>query len=148
MKTIDEKAFYRCKSLEKIEIPSSVTHIAKYTFLQCFSLKEITLSSSTKSIDLLAFKGCSSLKNIKFERLPNNIGLYIFPFCTSLMEICQFPRFKINGNTIIREDEYVDINFITKDFSDTKNSKKYAINIVLGGSSDEKVALDNRRKQL
>lgn len=106
---IIDKAFYKCKSLTKIEFLVSITHIGKYAFYKCESLKELTIPSTVKTIDFNAFKGCSSLKRITIDPLPSNFDEYTTAICTSLMKNYQMPNFKIDKNTIILDGTYHDI---------------------------------------
>ena len=87
IKTIEEKAFWRCRKVEEINIPDSVTSIGSYAFGSCSSLKEITIPDSVTSIGGGAFSGCSSLKEITIPDSVTFIGKEVFKCCTSLKEI-------------------------------------------------------------
>ena len=50
-------AFYRCESLEKINVPSTVTHIGTGAFNRCSSLKELTIPQNAY-VEPQAFDGC------------------------------------------------------------------------------------------
>lgn len=103
-------AFFACKSLKKVELPDSVTHIASMAFLDCTSLKEINMPKNLLSIGEYAFsktalvevtipklakieKGAfehiSTLKTVIFEEGYEQIGSYLgeFAFCNALEKV-------------------------------------------------------------
>ena len=67
IKSIEDDAFYNCKSLTSIKIPNSVKSIGEWAFDNCTSLTSIEIPDSVKSIEYHAFNGCTSLKEIVFE---------------------------------------------------------------------------------
>jgi uncharacterized protein YjbI with pentapeptide repeats len=110
IKTIAGSAFYNCKSLRTISIPSSVTTISDYVFKGCSSLQSVSLPSGLTKIDQAAFEdctslksvtipssvttlvqgafsGCSSLEKVTLPRLITEIGSRTFYYCSSLTEI-------------------------------------------------------------
>ena len=80
-------AFYFCRSLSKIVIPSSVTSIGEWAFSNCGSLSTIVIPSSVTSIGDSAFLGCSSLSKIVIPSCVIKIGNGAFYSCRSLSEI-------------------------------------------------------------
>ena len=60
-------AFYGCRSLKEIVIPSSVTSIEQCAFKGCVSLQEIKIPSEIESIQEGAYLNCQLLKNVIFE---------------------------------------------------------------------------------
>lgn len=58
---IGAQSFYKCSSLEEIELPDSVTTIGNFAFRECAALKAIILSN-IKSLGSTSFAGCASLK--------------------------------------------------------------------------------------
>lgn len=61
MSVIPEQAFGNCKSLEKINIPSTVKSIGSYAFYNCSALTELTLSKNITDIANGAFYNCPNL---------------------------------------------------------------------------------------
>ena len=61
---IDDYAFYGCKGLESVAIPSSVTSIGAWAFRGCSGLMSVTIPSSVTGIAAAAFSGCSGLTSI------------------------------------------------------------------------------------
>ncbi|MBR0161136.1 MAG: leucine-rich repeat protein [Oscillospiraceae bacterium] len=58
---IGKYAFYGCKSLTDITVPSSVTSIGASAFSDCTGLANITMPASVTNIESDIFKGCVSL---------------------------------------------------------------------------------------
>ena len=85
--SIGDSAFYGCRSLSGIVIPSSVTSIGDYAFSDCRSLSEIVIPSSVTSIGDSAFSGCRSLSEIVIHSCVNSIGNSAFHGCNSLSGI-------------------------------------------------------------
>lgn len=68
MTSIGDKAFFNCKSLQKITIPAKVTKIGKQAFANCKKMKMITIKSSkltAKSVGSKAFKGIYKKPTVK-----------------------------------------------------------------------------------
>ena len=65
--SIGDNAFYKCRSLTSIVIPSGVTSIGNYAFMDCDSLESIVIPSGVTSIGENAFCNCSSLSSITVE---------------------------------------------------------------------------------
>ena len=84
---ICDEAFYCCRSLSEIVIPSSVTSIGKGAFLRCHSLSEIVIPSNVTSIGDSAFSWCRSLSEIVIPSSVTSIGDWAFSWCSSLSEI-------------------------------------------------------------
>ena len=64
---IGRGAFYYCKNLEKVVIPSTVTCICYEAFYCCQKLTEVTIPESVLVLEDELFDGCSSLETICYE---------------------------------------------------------------------------------
>ena len=84
---IGDSAFYYCRSLTSITIPSSVISIRKYAFYSCSGLTSITISSGVTNIGRWAFSGCSNLTNITLPSSVTSIGDSAFAGCSNLTRI-------------------------------------------------------------
>ena len=84
---IDTYAFYRCKSLRTIQLPSQITHISGSAFFNCTSLQEVSIPGTVKKIAEYAFNGCSSLTSLTLEEGVTSIGEYAFCSCKSLTQL-------------------------------------------------------------
>lgn len=58
---IGEYAFYNCRNLKHINIPSSITEIGNYAFYDCISLSNVTLPSSITKIGSYAFRNVKQI---------------------------------------------------------------------------------------
>ena len=85
--SIGDSAFSLCSSLSEIVIPFSVTSIGDYAFSDCRSLSEIVIPSSVTSIGDSAFSECDSLSEIVIPSSVTSIGKGAFYGCSSLSEI-------------------------------------------------------------
>ena len=85
--SIGDEAFYYCRSLTSINIPSSVTSIGNGAFSDCRSLASINIPSSVTSIGNGAFSDCRSLASINIPSSVTSIGGGAFQYCSSLTAI-------------------------------------------------------------
>ena len=87
VKSIDDRAFSECYSLQQISIPSSVTNIGNCAFSECHSLQQISIPSSVTSIGHGAFSECHSLQKIIIPSSVTSIGNSAFFDCDSLQQV-------------------------------------------------------------
>lgn len=83
-------AFYSCKNLKSVYIPSSVTVIGISSFQGCTSLENVIFENGGDQIEMIcysAFYGCENLKNIEIPSAVKQIYSYAFSGCTSLENI-------------------------------------------------------------
>ena len=82
-------AFFRCTSLNSIEIPASVETIGPSAFRKCTSLASVTFErgSQLKIIDRDAFYGCGSLVSIEIPINVESIERGAFVGCTVLASV-------------------------------------------------------------
>ena len=64
VKSIRERAFFRCSSLTRVTIPSSVANIGDRAFEDCDSLTSVTIPDSVTSIGYGSFSGTLGLKTV------------------------------------------------------------------------------------
>lgn len=90
--SIGTYAFYNCKSMEKVNIPDTVTIISNRAFQYCTSLKSVTIPYSVKSIGSYGFYNCTNLENVVFQSLTASISIstYCFASCPKLKNV-SFP---------------------------------------------------------
>ena len=85
--SIGESAFYNCSSLTSVTIPSSVTSIGKSAFYNCRSLTSVTIPSSVTSIGKSAFYNCRSLTSVTLPSSVTSIGWSAFRGCSGLTSV-------------------------------------------------------------
>lgn len=87
VKKIGAYAFYTCKSLKKVTLPSGITRIMDSTFQNCEKLEEIKLGEKVAYIDDSAFLNCAKLKKINFPNSLKEIARWAFAFCIRLQDV-------------------------------------------------------------
>ncbi len=84
--SINDYAFYGCKSLTSITIPDSVTSIGDSAFYGCSSLTSITIPDGVTSIGKRAFFSCH-MTSITIPGSVTSIGEETFSMCICLTDI-------------------------------------------------------------
>jgi len=87
IKKIGALAFSHCNSLEKINIPESVTEIGPSAFESCLMLSVVNIGSGVRVIEKYAFTGCNMLKEITIPGNVENIGANAFLSCKLLKSV-------------------------------------------------------------
>ena len=64
---VTEKAFQKCKKLEKVVLPGSIVKIGEKAFAGCTNLKEVVIGENVTDIGESAFSGDKSLKVLKIK---------------------------------------------------------------------------------
>ena len=80
-------AFYGCRGLTSLTIPSSVTSIERGAFEGCSGLTSLTIPSSVTSIGWSAFSGCSGLTSLTIPSSVTSIDYYAFYGCSGLTSL-------------------------------------------------------------
>lgn len=83
---IGDGAFRECTNIENISISDSVTHIGNYAFYLCYYLNEISIPDSVTQIGNYAFYGCRYLKKISIPYFVTCIGDSVFS-CSGIESI-------------------------------------------------------------
>ena len=84
---IGYRAFYSCKGVTNVNIPSSVTTIGGHAFQQCLALTYVSISNSVTKIENQAFQRCIGLKSISIPSSVTNIGDLAFNLCSGLTSV-------------------------------------------------------------
>lgn len=87
LKTICFRAFEDCVNLESIEIPENVDHIGDFTFARCKNMKFIKLPKNIDTINFGTFYECSKLESINLPENIIEIKESAFENCSSLTSI-------------------------------------------------------------
>ena len=80
-------AFYGCKRLNSLTIPTSVTSIGKEAFSGCSGLNSLNIPTSVTSIGERAFKDCSRLASLTIPSSVTSIGEGAFSSCRGLTSL-------------------------------------------------------------
>lgn len=67
VKEFENFAFFGCKNLTSVTIPSSMTIIAPSAFKDCINLTSVTIPKSVNKIWYAAFSGCDNLQTVYYN---------------------------------------------------------------------------------
>ena len=86
---IADNAFYNCKAVKYITIPSSIVRLGDYVFADCNNLLSVAFEegSQLKAISSHAFYDCNSLINITIPKNIEVIGEDAFNNCISINKV-------------------------------------------------------------
>ena len=87
LQKIGDRAFSKCRSLERIVLPSTVTEIGIDAFNSCCNLREVTFNEGLQKIECTAFYKCRSLERIILPSTVTDIGYNAFNGCRDLKEV-------------------------------------------------------------
>ena len=73
IQTIESHAFYKCSSLERICLPSTITVIRRNAFAHCTRLREAALNERLQSIAKDASYDCTSLERFTFPSISTRL---------------------------------------------------------------------------
>ena len=85
--TIGERAFDNCNALKSIQIPLSVTSIGQEAFVNCTSLTTIVIPNGVISIGHTAFQGCTKLSSVVLSNSITKLEQNLFYGCESLISM-------------------------------------------------------------
>ncbi|MBR2988987.1 MAG: leucine-rich repeat domain-containing protein [Clostridia bacterium] len=86
-KFIGSYAFYTCKKLTSVEIPSGVIGICGEAFDYCSNLATVTLPDTLKYLGDYAFGNCSSLVSVEIPDSVEDLGVGVFASCKKLKTV-------------------------------------------------------------
>ena len=88
---IGEGAFAECGNLLSINLPRGLLSIGEEAFVDCWQLEKLSVPGSLRRIGPRAFQGCINLYRIRLNKALEDIGEDAFDDCESLEEI-QVPK--------------------------------------------------------
>ena len=80
-------AFWNCRGLTSVTLPSSVTSIGSFAFSGCSGLTSVTIPSGVTSIGSSVFEDCSGLTSIPLPSSVTSIGSSAFRDCRGLTSV-------------------------------------------------------------
>lgn len=81
---IADNAFYFCKDVTSVTLPSTVTRIGHYAFARCQGLSSMELPEGLTDIGMHAFEYCMSMASVNLPSTTKIIGNMAFWCCTRL----------------------------------------------------------------
>lgn len=92
IKTIDNRAFYRCDSLANINLPEGLTRIGILAFYDCWKIESVNIPNSVKTIDEGAYWRCYGLKTLTLGSGVELIGFNAFTACHNITSVTSYAR--------------------------------------------------------
>lgn len=105
---IGRAAFNECGFLTSIRLPKNLLYIGEEAFCDCWNLERITLPASLKAIGPRAFQGCINLYRIRLNKDLEAIGEDAFDDCESLESIA-IPSGTLDRFRALLPTEYHDL---------------------------------------
>ena len=84
---LGQYAFFGCKGLTSLVIPTGVTSIGQYAFSGCSGLTSLVIPTGVTSIDQYAFSDCSGLTSLVIPTGVTWIWQYAFSGCSGLTSL-------------------------------------------------------------
>lgn len=85
--SIGKYAFYQCRHLTTITLPSSVISIGRNAFDGCANLISATIPNSVTTIGWYAFSACTNLSSVTIPESVTELGIWPFQHCSGLTSI-------------------------------------------------------------
>ena len=98
LETIDRNAFYDCKNLDNVVLPSTLKELGEMAFIYCESLMKIAIPEGITTLGMATFKECTRLETVELPSTLTNFEEQAFSTCYSL-ESMVVPE----GTTVIPE---------------------------------------------
>ena len=89
---IDRLAFYACREMTSVNLPSTLVQIGQSAFSYCSGLGEIAIPASVQTIGQGAFQGCTSLVSIELPSNLTELNNNLFMSCSSL-SVVRLPQY-------------------------------------------------------
>ncbi len=86
-KLITDYAFYNCKNLIDVDIPSSVNVIGAHAFIYCVNLNQVNIPEGVTELKAGTFYECTNLKSVTFPCSTDKLNYDVFYNCENLNEI-------------------------------------------------------------
>ena len=123
--TIGNYAFANCSALKEVEIPASVTLVARNSFYYCTSLKSFAFPKGITTVATEVLEGCTALEEVFIPASVTTINTDAFYNCSGLKAIHNYaitPQ-TINENTVKNVDKQTCILYVPMDYIDLYKAK-------------------------
>ena len=87
LEMIGDHAFLKCRAVKEISVPGTCKTVETSAFYQCVSAEKLTIGEGVETLQKGAFEECSSLKSVTVPDSVQTMNPYIFYNCSSL-ETC------------------------------------------------------------
>jgi hypothetical protein len=91
LKTIGERAFAKCQSLESATFAEGLQSVGEQAFYACYPLQSLSFPESLRNVGKEAFSGCGQMEAVVFSEGLQTIGESAFFFCRKLTSV-NFPE--------------------------------------------------------
>lgn len=109
---ISERAFYSCKTIEKITLGDAVTKISDEAFKNCEKIRSIAIPEGVASLGNDVFSDCTSLVEAELPKTLAEIGDRCFYSCESIRDIVLPDNVERVGNSAFEGcSELVNLSF-------------------------------------
>ncbi len=129
---IGEKAFFDCKELTSVSLPSTITKIGEHAFQQCLNLTTINVPPSVIEICEDAFANCLRITKLKLPNSLTTIGRFAF-WNTGISSITIPKSVKSIGIAAVGACPYL-VSIQVEDGNDTYDSRGNS-NAIFSGTS-------------
>jgi len=96
--SINSWAFYSCKELSQITLPSNVVSLGDYSFCGCINLDNIVLPETLETLGDNVFNFCENLEEIEIPNTVKIIPERAFEYCYALKSITLYDGLTSIGN--------------------------------------------------
>lgn len=83
LRTIGERSF-GATAIESVAISEGLTRIGQMAFYNCRNLQEVNIPSSVEAVEAAAFANCRSLQSVQIQSMTEQWGGFVFENCSSL----------------------------------------------------------------
>ena len=87
VRSIGKYTFYQCRSITSLNIPATVTSIGSSAFEDCTELTSLTLSEGLEELGGSAFEGCSRLSSLTLPSTIRTISVNAFRNCKGITDV-------------------------------------------------------------
>ena len=104
---IGNLAFYQCKLIASVSLPSSLTSIGESAFSTCLHLPTINFPEGLKSIGENAFEECDALTSLVLPASLESLERFAFQMCKNLTSVELPASLKNIGNYVFQNSKKI-----------------------------------------